>query len=128
MDLDLSGYSTLNSNRSDSHPHACQQGRYAEAAGSHNRRTLKILSSYPRRRRGLATSPALYKASKNLTVPYQASAPFSTWMGKAELVLSAKSCGCCGEPIAATDIPAKTLDLTPKEKVTFRPLFAFVTP
>ncbi len=73
-------------------------------------------------------SPALYKASKNLTVPYQASAPFSTWMGKAELVLSAKSCGCCGEPIAATDIPAKTLDLTPKEKVTFRPLFAFVTP
>lgn len=49
-------------------------------------------------------------------------------MGKAELVLSAKSCGCCGEPIAATDIPAKTLDLTPKEKVTFRPLFAFVTP
>lgn len=128
MDLDLSGYSTLNSNR--------EVTVTPMLVNKEDTLRLPALTIAGRSRYYLHIregeedwpSPALYKASKNLTVPYQASAPFSTWMGKAELVLSAKSCGCCGEPIAATDIPAKTLDLTPKEKVTFRPLFAFVTP
>ena len=128
MDLDLSGYSTLNSNR--------EVTVTPILVNKEDTLRLPALTIAGRSRYYLHIregeedwpSPALYKASKNLTVPYQASAPFSTWMGKAELVLSAKSCGCCGEPIAATDIPAKTLDLTPKEKVTFRPLFAFVTP
>ena len=128
MDLDLSGYSTLNSNR--------EVTVTPMLVNKEDTLRLPALTIAGRSRYYLHIregeedwpSPALYKASKNLTVPYQASAPFSTWMGKAELVLSAKSCGCCGEPIAATDIPAKTLDLTPKEKVTYRPLFAIVTP
>ncbi|MDE7115365.1 MAG: DUF3868 domain-containing protein [Muribaculaceae bacterium] len=128
MDLDLSGYSSLNRNRE-----VTVTPMLVNAADTLRLPSLTVAGRsryYLHLREGQDEwpSPALYKAAKNLTVPYQASVPFSKWMGKAELVLSAKSCGCCGEPIAAADIPAKTLDLTPREKVMFRPLFAFVTP
>lgn len=128
MDLDLSGYRSLNSNRE-----VTITPMIVNKSDTLRLPSLTIAGRsryYLHLREGKEEwpSPSLYKAAGNLTVPYQASAQFSDWMGKAELVLSARSCGCCGEPIAATDIPARTLDLIPKEKNVFRPLFAFVTP
>lgn len=71
---------------------------------------------------------ALYKAGKESTVDYSASVKYEPWMDLSNLTLSAQSCGCCGEPIAAAEIPVLEIDLIPKEAPEFIPHFAFIQP
>lgn len=67
----------------------------------------------------------LYRAGVAKVVEYSANVEMQPWMDFSNLALSAESCGCCGEPIAAVDIPVVPIDFVPP---VFEPVFAFVTP
>ncbi len=128
MVLDLSGYKGLNSNRDititpliagENDTLALQPlmvaGRaryYLHLRENENKRAVKTL----------------YNAGKGKTVDYAASTEYQPWMATSTLLLSAQSCGCCGEPIANIDIPVVDIDLVPKKGPDFMPQYAFVQP
>ncbi len=128
MDLDMSGYHGLNSNREITVTPMLVNGTDTLPLQGVTVAGRSRYYHWLRQGREDWPTPSLNKASKNLVIPYQTSVKFEKWMGKADIVLSAKSCGCCGEPIAASYVPALKLDLTPKEKITFKPQFAFIQP
>ena len=128
MALDLSGYKGLNSNRDITITPLI--------AGENDTLRLQPIMVAGRARYYLHLREnenkravrTLYNAGKVNTVDYSASVEYEPWMGISKLLISAQSCGCCGEPIANVDIPVINIDLIPKKGPDFKPHFAFVQP
>ena len=129
MNLDLSGYDGMNRNREVTVTPMLVNGADtlrlpAVTVAGHAR-----YYHWLRLNRDEWPAPALYKAKRGLVKPYEASTTYRPWMAKAQVVLSARSCGCCGEPIAAVGVPVLKLDMEPKRTaVMFPPSFAFIEP
>lgn len=128
MQIDLSGYKGLNSNRDITIT--------PTIAGASDTLRLKPIMVAGRARYYLHLRQSenkravkdLYRAGKAGLVNYEATVPYSSWMDHSDIILSAQSCGCCGEPIASLDIPVKRVDLTPLTPPQFIPHFAFLKP
>lgn len=128
MDIDLSGYKGLNSNRDititpllagasdtlrlDPIMVAGRARYYLHLRQSENSRPVK----------------QLYQAGKANTINYEATVAYQPWMDHSDIILSAQSCGCAGEPIAALDVPVEHIDLTPLTPPQFIPYFTFLKP
>lgn len=129
MNLDLSGYNGMDRNREVTVTPMLVNGTDtlplpAVTVAGHAR-----YYHWLRLNREEWPAPAIYKAKRGLVKPYEASTTFRPWMAKAQVVLSARSCGCCGEPIAAVGVPVLKLDMEPKRTaVMFPPSFAFIEP
>lgn len=128
MDLDMSGYRGLDSNREITVTPMLVNGADTLPLPGVTVAGRARYYHWLRRDSRDWPSPSLKRAAKDLTVPYETSVEFKDWMGKASVILSAESCGCCGEPIAEASVPVTDLDLLPKEKIAFAPQFAFITP
>ncbi len=128
MVLDLSGYKGLNHNRDITITPVL-------AGETDTIRFEPIMVAgraryYLHLREGEKARPVktLYRAGKAGTVDYSATTAYQPWMDLSKLMLEAQSCGCCGEPIAVTDVPVLEIDLIPKPAPEFEPHFAFVQP
>ena len=128
MDLDLSDYKGMKSNREVTITPMLVSGTDTLAldpimVAGRNRYYLHLRQDENKRQ-----VRTLYRAGVAKTVEYSTDFKAQPWMDVSELILSAKSCGCCGEPIAAVDIPVIPVDFSPKEAPKFEPVFAFIQP
>lgn len=124
MDIDLSAYKGMQSNREVTITPLITAGEDTLRlepimVAGRNRYYLHLRQDDKR------PVKTLYRAGVAKVVEYSANVEMQPWMDYSNLVLSAESCGCCGEPIAAAEIPVVPIDFVPP---VFEPVFAFVTP
>ncbi len=128
MDLDLSGYKGMQSNREVTITPMVVSGADTLRlepfmVAGRNRYYLHLRKG--EEKSGVAH---LYRAGKEGTVEYSTTVKAQPWMDSSNLLLGAQSCGCCGEPIAAVEVPVTPIDFVPRPAPVFEPAFVFITP
>ena len=71
---------------------------------------------------------ALYRASSTGAVQYSADVKFEPWMEYSNLIIDARSRGCCGTPQSLAEIPVIGIDLRPHDAPLIVPQFVFLVP
>ncbi len=68
---------------------------------------------------------SLYRASRTAAVDYTATVPYQSWMDESQIIFTAETRGCCGTPHDLADVPLVSIDFRERK---FTPEFLYIEP